>query len=60
MDTFGQSRDHLRTISGTYFRFGLAGFPLAAILDTLTQSRGHLGTILGLFRDNFGIILGPF
>ena len=54
-----------KTISGTYFktnlsRFGLAGFPLAAILDTLAQSRDHLGTILGLFRDNFGIILGPF
>ena len=54
-----------KTISGTYFktnmsRFGLAGFPLAAILETLAQSRDHLGTILKLFRDNFGIILGPF
>ena len=54
-----------KTISGTYFktnlsRFGLAGFLLAAILDTLEQSRDHLGTVLGLFWDNFVTIFGPF
>ena len=54
-----------KTISGTYSktnlsRFGLAGFPLTAILDTLGQSRDHLGTILGLFWDYFGTILGQF
>ena len=54
-----------KTIWGTYFktnlcRFGLAGFPLTAILDTLGQSRDHLEIILGLFWDYFGTILGQF
>ena len=61
-----------KTISGTYSktnlsRFGLAGFPLAAILDTLGQSRYYLGTFLGLYMeyfrtiwDNFWTILGLF
>ena len=54
-----------KTISGTYSktnlsRFGLADFPLAAILDTLGQSWDHFWTIWGLYLEYFGTILEQF